>query len=97
MEHINERHEKHITREDILEVMNHEPQHLKVIPSSKRVVSDYTVIGSTLDGKCLLLCVILNEELIKQLYKEWELWKQVSHPAEHYKSMVYAGRWYPNE
>ncbi len=91
MEHIHRYHEGHITRNEILDVLNREPKNLIISPASSGVKSDYTVRGKTLDGKQLLICVILNNRRIDELYKNWNLQEQVAKPASYYASLVYNG------
>lgn len=91
MEHIHDRHEQHISRGEILEVMNRNPDHLNITKAPLYVTSDYNVRGETHDGKYLFLCVILEMKDIEQFYQQWELQNQVEKPVTFFASLVYNG------
>ncbi len=85
MKHIHSNHEKHITRQDLREVLNRPQKELEVAASSGKHKSDLEIHGRTLDGKLLHVCVIINKEKRKEAFAQIN--KSVS--PEYYGSIVY--------
>lgn len=70
MEYIHRKHEAHITRQDLLDVMYRDPGNLSIRAAASHQRSDYLIRGQSHSGKRLLICVILKKETIKQVADE---------------------------
>ena len=73
LDYIHRKHEPHITRQDLVDVIYRDPKNLSIRSTSNRQRSDLLVVGKSYSGKKLLLCTVIEEQKIKQIAEELQL------------------------
>lgn len=73
LEYIQRKHEEHITRQDLLDVIYRNPKDLTIRAAARHHRADYLITGQSYSGKNLFLCVIVESEKIKRIVRELNL------------------------
>ena len=85
VKYIQHKHEEHITRQDLLDVIYRNPKDLTIRAAARRHRADYLITGQSHSGKNLFLCVIVEPKKIKRIISEFNL--DINH--DDFASLIY--------